>query len=133
VLIANHLTIFHTAVSIVAAIVVVERLFPTQHAQSWIGPIGMGLCGVAMATVLFVYWEEFHLPPAPVLLAAGLLCVLLVLAALNLFFGLGGRYDMTLAVVGVGSFCGDSSGGRPRACFKSYSHSLMVAMVTVAR
>jgi hypothetical protein len=29
-----------------------------------------------MATVLFVYWEEFYLPPAPVLLAAGLLCVL---------------------------------------------------------
>jgi hypothetical protein len=56
-------------------------LFPTQRAQSWIGPIGMGLCGVAMATVLFVYWEEFYVPPAPVLLAAALLCVLLVLAA----------------------------------------------------
>jgi hypothetical protein len=77
----SHLTIFHTAVSIVAAIAVVERLFPTQRAQSWIGPIGMGLCGVAMATVLFVYWEEFYRPPAPVLLAAALLCVLLVLAA----------------------------------------------------
>jgi hypothetical protein len=81
VLIATHLTIFHTAVSIVAAIVVVERLFPTQRAQSWIGPIGMGLCGVAMAAVLFVYWEEFYAPPVPVLLAAALLCVLLVLAA----------------------------------------------------
>jgi hypothetical protein len=63
VLIATHLTIFHTAVSIVTAIVV-ERLFPTQRAQSWIGPIGMGLCGVAMATVLFVYREEFYVPPA---------------------------------------------------------------------
>lgn len=80
VLIATHLTIFHTAVSIVAAIVVVERLFPAYRAQSWIGPIGMGLCGIAMATVLFVYWEEFYAPPAPALLAAALLCVLLVLA-----------------------------------------------------
>jgi hypothetical protein len=81
VLIATHLTIFHAAVSIVAAIVVVERLFPTQRGQSWIGPVGMGLCGVAMAAVLFVSWEEFYVPPAPVLLAAALLCVLLVLAA----------------------------------------------------
>ena len=81
VLIATHLTILHTAVSIVGSIVVVERLFPSQRARSWIGPIGMGLCGVAMASVLFVYWEEFYLPPAPVLLAAALLCVLLVLAA----------------------------------------------------
>jgi hypothetical protein len=63
VLIATHLTIFHTAVSIVASIVVVERLFPTQRTRSWIGPIGMGLCGVAMAAVLFVYWEEFYRPP----------------------------------------------------------------------
>jgi len=81
VLIATHLTIFHAAVSIVAAIVVVERLFPTHRTQSWIGPVGMGLCGVAMAAVLFVSWEEFYLPPAPVLLAAALLSVLLVLAA----------------------------------------------------
>jgi hypothetical protein len=34
-----------------------------------------------MAAVLFVSWEDFYLPPVPVLLAAALLCVLLVVAA----------------------------------------------------
>jgi hypothetical protein len=88
VLMATHLTLFHAAVSVVGAIIVVERLFPTQRARAWIGPIGMGLCGVALAAVLFITWEEFYLPPAPVLLAAALLCALLVLAA----FWAGGHW-----------------------------------------
>lgn len=81
VLLAAHLTVFRTAVSIVAAIVVVERLFPAQRAQSWIGRVGMAACGITVAGVLFVSWEEFYVPPLPVLLPAAVLCVLLVLAA----------------------------------------------------
>ncbi|MGU3435930.1 hypothetical protein ACNHUS_23270 [Actinomycetes bacterium M1A6_2h] len=81
VLIAAHLTVFHTAVSVVASIVLVEHVFPDRRSDSWIGTRGMALCGVAMTTVLFVCWEEFYVPPLAVLGVAALLACALVACA----------------------------------------------------
>lgn len=84
ILTATHLTAFHTAVSIVASIVVVEHLFPDRRHDPWIGTPGTALCGIVMSGVLFVYWEEFFLPPLPVLGAVAVLAGGLVVVAFAL-------------------------------------------------
>lgn len=81
VLTATHLTVFHAAVSIVASIVVVEHLFPDRRHDPWVGPWGTALCGVGMSGVLFVYWEDFYLPPLQVLSAVAVFAVALVVVA----------------------------------------------------
>lgn len=84
VLLATHLTVFHTAMSVVASIVVVERLTPDSRHRSWLRLPGLCVCVVAMACVFVVYWETFYRPPNSRLVAAVALMAVLVVAALLL-------------------------------------------------
>jgi hypothetical protein len=83
VLVAVHLTVFHTAVSICSSILAVERLFPASRERAWVGRRGLGLAALILGVVVpFVYGEFQRGPGAAVLVAAGCLCVLLIVAAL---------------------------------------------------
>jgi hypothetical protein len=82
VLLAVHLTFFHTAVSICCSILVVERLFPNRRNKPWAGRGGLGLAAVMLGVVVpFLYGEFGRGPGLLVLMAAGGLCVLLIIAA----------------------------------------------------
>jgi len=81
-LIATHLTIFHSAVSICASVLVVEHLFPDQQSQPWVGRRGMVIAAVVLAVVVpFVYGEFDQLPATRLLVAAGVLCAVFIGAA----------------------------------------------------
>ncbi len=91
-LLAVHLTAFHTAVSIGASVLVVERLFPAARERAWAGRKGLVAAGVALAAVVLVYGEFDRHPPVPVLLAAAALCLVLVVLAFRVGrSGLGPR------------------------------------------
>jgi hypothetical protein len=81
-LLATHLTAFHTAVSICSSILIVERLFPAHREQAWTGRRGLALAAFVLGVVVPVTYGEFS-PGAGVLVlvAAGGLCVLLVVCA----------------------------------------------------
>ncbi len=80
-MLAVHLTAFHTAVSICASVILVERLFPAFRGRAWSGRTGLAVAAVALAAVPVVYGEFDRRPPTPVLLAAAGVCVLLVAGA----------------------------------------------------
>jgi hypothetical protein len=81
VLLAVHLTAFHTAVSICSSVVVVERLFPAARDRAWCGRVGLTVAGLALALVPLVYGEFDRRPPFLVLAAAAALCLVLVAGA----------------------------------------------------
>ncbi|MBP2329096.1 hypothetical protein JOF56_009481 [Kibdelosporangium banguiense] len=80
-LLATHLTAFHTAVSICSSILIVTWLFPDYRDRSWIPARGLVVPAIAMLTVLFLTTETYVRPPrGPVFVAIGI-GVLLVVAA----------------------------------------------------
>lgn len=80
-LLAGHLTAFHVAVSVCASVLVVERVFPARRERAWVGRRGAVLAGVALFGVVpFGYGGAYGGPPAQTV-AAGALCVLLVVGA----------------------------------------------------
>lgn len=81
-LLATHLTIFHSAISISASVLVVEHLFPSSRAQPWVGRAGVTIAGFALGiAVPFVYGEFDSLPDAWLLIGSALLCALFIVAA----------------------------------------------------
>lgn len=81
VLIAVHLTAFHTAISICASVLVVEWLAPRARNRPWVGRRGLTVAAVALATTPLIYGEFDQRPPLPVLAAAAALLALTVVAA----------------------------------------------------
>jgi hypothetical protein len=82
VLLAVHLTAFHTAISICTSVLVVEWLAPGARHRPWVGRRGVVLASLALAATPVIYGEFEQRPPTPVLVAAVVLMVLLVVAAL---------------------------------------------------
>jgi hypothetical protein len=80
VLLAVHLTAFHTAISICSSVLVVEWLVPTRH-RSWTNRPGLAVAAVALASTPVIYGEFDRHPPVSVLLAAGALMIALIAAA----------------------------------------------------
>jgi len=81
VLIAVHLTAFHTAISICSSVLVVEWLVPRRRDRPWVCRPGLGVVAVALAATPLIYGEFDQRPPIPVLLAATGLAGLAVVAA----------------------------------------------------
>jgi hypothetical protein len=78
-LLATHLTAFHTAVSICSSILVVERLFPSHRHRAWASGRGLVFAAFVLGVVVpFMYGEFSRGPGVLVLVAAGALCVLLI-------------------------------------------------------
>jgi hypothetical protein len=122
VLIATHLTVFHTAVSVVASVLVVERLFPEHRGRPWVGGRSLVVAGLALAATVPLLAEAFPWPPLPVVGASVALVVALVALAVGTrrsagqpndapapppaprrrAVGLAGRYDLTIVALAVG-------------------------------
>lgn len=81
VLLAVHLTAFHTAISICSSVLVVEWLVPGARHRPWVGRRGLVLAGVVLAATPVIYGELDQRPPLPVLLAAAVLLVAVVVTA----------------------------------------------------
>ncbi|MCO8273650.1 hypothetical protein M1L60_23935 [Actinoplanes sp. TRM 88003] len=77
-LIATHLTAFHTAVSICASVLIVERLFPASRHRPWVTRRGLIIAGCALFAALPLTYADFIRVPAAQLLAATALCALLI-------------------------------------------------------
>ena len=88
VLLALHLTFFHTAVSMCASILVVEWLAPDSRNRPWVGRPGLGAAGVVLAATPLIYGEFDQRPPTPVLVAAAVLLASIVACAFWLRRGL---------------------------------------------
>jgi hypothetical protein len=78
VLLAVHLTAFHTAISISSAVLVVERLVPDRRHRPWSSRPGLALAAVALAVTPVIYGEFDRHPPIPVLVAAAALLVAVI-------------------------------------------------------
>jgi preprotein translocase subunit Sec61beta len=77
VLLAVHLTAFHTAVSICSSVLLVTWLFPGVGHQTWIPRWGLVVAAIAVLTVPFLIYDEYIRPlPAQMLvaLALGIAC-----------------------------------------------------------
>jgi hypothetical protein len=81
VLLAVHLTVFHTAVSICASVLVVEWLVPRARSRPWVGRPGLGLAALVLAVTPVIYGEFDKRPPTTVLVAAGVLLATVVVVA----------------------------------------------------
>lgn len=91
VLLAVHLTVFHTAVSICASVLVVEWLAPRARYRPWVGRPGLVLAGLVLAATPLGYGEWDQRPPAAVLVAAAVLLAAVVATAF--LVGRGRRPD----------------------------------------
>ncbi|MEV4281696.1 hypothetical protein [Actinoplanes xinjiangensis] len=80
-LLAVHLTVFHTAISICASVLVVEWLVPRARNRPWVGRPGLVLAGSVLAVTPVVYGEFDQRPPTPVLVAAVVLLAVVVVTA----------------------------------------------------
>jgi hypothetical protein len=81
-LLATHLTIFHSAVSICSSILIVERLFPAHRNRPWASRRGLAIAALVLGVgVPFMYGELSRGPGGLVLVAAAGLCALLVVCA----------------------------------------------------
>lgn len=83
VLIATHLTAFHAAVSVVASVLVVERLFPAYRDRPWVGRRGLCAAGLALVALVPLLSAEFPWPPLPVVGAATVLLGSIVVLAIS--------------------------------------------------
>jgi hypothetical protein len=81
VLLAVHLTAFHTAISICASVLVVEWLVPRARHRPWVGLPGLFLAGLLLAVTPVIYGELDQRPPTSVLVCAGALLVAVVASA----------------------------------------------------
>jgi hypothetical protein len=81
VLLAIHLSVFHTAISICTSVVTVEWLVPRARYRPWVGRPGLVLAGLVLAVTPVIYGEFDQRPPTAVLVAAGVLVAALVLTA----------------------------------------------------
>lgn len=81
VMLAVHLTAFHTAVSICLSVLVVEWAVPRARNRPWVGRRGLALAGAGLAVTPVLYGEFSQRPPIPVLIAAAALLAALVVAA----------------------------------------------------
>ena len=81
VLLAVHLTVFHTAISICASVLVVEWLTPRRRHRPWVARPGLLLAGLVLALTPVIYGEFDKRPPTPVLVATGALFAALVATA----------------------------------------------------
>ncbi|AEV85763.1 hypothetical protein ACWT_4741 [Actinoplanes sp. SE50] len=86
-LLAAHLTVFHTTISIGAAILVVEALVPRARDRPWASRPALGLTGLTLAATPLIYGEFAQRPPAAVLVATGALLI----AVIALAFPVGRR------------------------------------------
>jgi hypothetical protein len=80
-LLAVHLTAFHTAISICASVLVVEWLTPRARHRPWVSRPGLAVAALVLASTPIIYGELDQRPPAPVLVASAVLLVLLVASA----------------------------------------------------
>lgn len=80
-LLATHLTVFHTVVSIGASVLIVERLFPDHRDRPWVGRPGLVIAAVVLFVVVPVFYGDYYSPGAPQLIAAGAIGILLVVGA----------------------------------------------------
>jgi hypothetical protein len=110
ILLAVHLTAFHTAISICTSVLVVEWLAPRYRHRSWAGRPGLAVAAVALAATPIIYGEFDQRPPSPVLLAAAGLLVGLVVAA----FAIGRRIHQPYALDRQASILQVSSRRLPR-------------------
>jgi hypothetical protein len=78
-LLAGHLTAFHTAVSICSSILLVTWLFPADRDRSWLPRWGLAVCAIAVLTVPFLTYDQYIRPLPAQMLAA--LAVGIALAA----------------------------------------------------
>ncbi|SKB06279.1 hypothetical protein [Aeromicrobium choanae] len=92
VLLAGHLTAFHTAISICASVLVVEWLVPRARHRPWVGLPGLVLAGLVLAVTPVIYGEFDQRPPLAVLVVAGAVLVAVVVCAFLL--GRRGRHDV---------------------------------------
>ena len=81
VLIATHLTVFHTAISICASVLVVEWLIPRARSRPWVSRPGLVLAGLVLGLTPVIYGEFDQRPPVPVLVSAVVILVAVVAAA----------------------------------------------------
>jgi hypothetical protein len=81
VLLAVHLTAFHTAISICSSVLVVEWLVPSRRQGSWASRPGLAVAAVALAATPVLYGEFDRRPPAPVIVASAGLMIGVVIAA----------------------------------------------------
>lgn len=88
-LLAAHLTVFHSAVSVCSSVVVVTRLFPRERDRAWVGPRGLVLAGTALLLVLPLTAEDrVPVAPGPLVAAGGVGALLVVAAATVAHFAL---------------------------------------------
>ncbi|MBN8866834.1 MAG: hypothetical protein J0H98_04720 [Solirubrobacterales bacterium] len=80
-LLAVHLTIFHTAVSICSSVLIVERVFPGERERPWLGRRGLIVTGLVLGVAVPLVCGEFPWPSALALVAAACVMALLVAAA----------------------------------------------------
>ncbi|WP_240762817.1 hypothetical protein [Micromonospora sp. HM134] len=80
-LLAAHLTVFHTAVSVGASVLVVEWFVPRARHRRWVGRPGLVVAGLVLAVTPVVYGEFDRRPPAGVLVASGALLAAVVATA----------------------------------------------------
>lgn len=81
VLLAVHLTVFHTVVSICSSVLVVEWLAPSARHRPWASRPGLVLAGLVLAVTPIIYGEFEQRPPASVLVAASVLLIAVVAVA----------------------------------------------------
>jgi hypothetical protein len=81
VLLASHLTVFHTAISVCASVLVVEWLVPRARNRPWVGRPGLVAAGLVLAATPVIYGEFDQRPAVIVLVAAGVLLVAVVVTA----------------------------------------------------
>lgn len=81
-LLAAHLTVFHTVISICTSVLVVEWLAPRARNRPWVGRPGLALAGLVLAATPVIYGEFDQRPPTAVLVAAAALVVATIATAL---------------------------------------------------
>jgi hypothetical protein len=82
VLLATHLTLFHSAVSICSSILLVTWLFPEQRGRAWLSGRTTVAVGIGPLLALGVTFESFvPPPPGPTAVAVAVLLLLVLLGS----------------------------------------------------
>jgi hypothetical protein len=80
-LLAVHLTAFHTAVSICSSVLLVTWLFPGDGDRSWLSRPGLAVSAIAVLAVPFITYDQYIRPLPAQMLVALVVGIALVAAA----------------------------------------------------